>query len=291
MKKRFLACMAIFLSVGVTTPVMASMIDVKPMELSTTTIVTAAYVEQQVLLQQQQEQAALIAEQEHQQVLLEQERQANAIQYVAIGNSLTCNDVCDYWWSTCGMAASEPSKDYVHLVQNWVSNQTGRNVTVETVSVKPWEMPDDGNRSVHLGDFDAYLNADTDIVTIQCGENITDYKGSLEQDMSDLFAHVRILAPNAEIIVLPNLLWDFADVEQAKDIAVASDQLIMADVGDYKQNYDVLYKSSIGTLVLGDDGNTHDIWYDCVAAHPNDAGMQKIADGICNVINLNDFEK
>lgn len=36
--------------------------------------------------------------------------------YLAIGNSITLHEVCDYWWNECGMASTSKNNDYFHRV-------------------------------------------------------------------------------------------------------------------------------------------------------------------------------
>ena len=246
----------------------AVMNEVKIMEASNTEIVTPAYIQEQEEIKEQEE------------------SELNTIHYIAMGNSVTCNEPCDFWWGTWGMASSSPEKDYVHLVTEYIKNQTGKEVETKTVSIKNWEIPSDGNRNAVLSSYDQYLDEDTDVITLQCGENITTFVETTPTDFNDLILHIKEKAPNAQLIVLPNLLWDFQDVENAKENACNVNNVPIADMGDYFTNYDALYKSSVGTPVLGTDGQVHAIWYDIVGAHPNDAGMERIAQGIISNIDV-----
>lgn len=200
-------------------------------------------------------------------------------EYAAIGNSVTCNEPCDYWWGHYGMAASAPEKDYVHQVKDYIIQTTNVNVDVKTGSIKEWETAE-GSRDAMFSTFDGILNTDTDLVTVQAGENITNHKDSLYNDYCNLIIHIHEKAPNAQIIVLGNVLWDFTDVDAAKACACADTGTLYIDLAEFKTNYDAMYRSYVGAPVVGDDGNIYEIWYDCVAAHPNDAGMTYIAEKI-----------
>ena len=45
--------------------------------------------------------------------------------YLAIGNSITCHGITDFWWNEAGMAATTKEKDFVHLVAAGVKNIGG----------------------------------------------------------------------------------------------------------------------------------------------------------------------
>lgn len=206
---------------------------------------------------------------------LETSETYDTFEYVALGNSVTCNVPCDYWWGTYGMAASSPDKDYVHQVKDYITSTANVDVDVKTGSVKDWELSADRNACFQT--FDGVLNEETDLVTIQAGENITENKEHLYEDFCNFLLHVSEKAPNAQIIVLGNILWDFDDVNDAKARACIDNGIIYIDMGEFKSSYDAMYKSYVGAPVTDDNGNAHEIWYDCVAAHPNDAGMSYIS--------------
>lgn len=200
---------------------------------------------------------------------------AETFNYVAIGNSVTCNELSDFWWNTGGMAASSPSKDYVHLITEWIKSQSGKSVSMQTADAKRWETASD--RNSQLSYYDAYVGSSTNLITIQIGENITENKQSLAQDFLVLFQHLKEKAPNAQILVIGELLWPSADIEAAKQSACNQLGITFIDASEFLNGYESTYRASMNSLVLGDDGGQHAINYDIVAAHPNDAGMACIA--------------
>ncbi len=52
----------------------------------------------------------------------------------------------------------------------------------------------------------------------------------------------------------------------------------------FLNDYDTFYKSSLGTEIIGADGNLHVIEDEEVAAHPNDEGMECIARQVLSYI-------
>lgn len=126
--------------------------------------------------------------------------------YVALGNSITCNEIEEgLWWGNWGMAASSEEKDYVHLVSNWLGGQSVRPVTTTVLDLKKWEVAQ--KRDDILADYETYFNEHTDLITIQTGENITDYRDTLTMDYLNLVDFVKKKAPNALILMLGETLW------------------------------------------------------------------------------------
>lgn len=207
--------------------------------------------------------------------------------YVALGNSVTCNAYPNpegIWWSDWGMAATSEDKDYVHIVSSWLSGQMSKKVNVVTADLKPWEIAQ--NRNSILFQYDALLNDETDLVTIQTGENITDNKSNLKGDYNALFSYIRSKAPKAQILVIGELLWPSDDIEDAKRAACEQNGLTFVEVGEFLGGYDNNYRSSMGTMVAGNDGKQYTIQNEIVAAHPNDEGMAKIAQLVIGKITL-----
>ena len=59
--------------------------------------------------------------------------------YVALGNSITCNEIDEnLWWGSWGMAASSEEKDYVHLVAGWLGNQLSKEVNTTDENYYKW---------------------------------------------------------------------------------------------------------------------------------------------------------
>lgn len=206
--------------------------------------------------------------------------------YVALGNSITCNEIEEgLWWGNWGMAASSEEKDYVHLVSNWLGGQSARPVTTTVLDLKKWEVAQ--KRDDILADYETYFNEHTDLVTIQTGENITDYRDTLTMDYLNLVDFVKKKAPNALILMLGETLWPSEDIESAKQAACDYYGVIFVDMKKFLNGYADSYKSALGTEVSGADGGTYTIGNEVVAAHPNDEGMACIAQQVIDHITVN----
>lgn len=206
--------------------------------------------------------------------------------YVAMGNSVTCNEISDLWPGNWGMAASSEDKDYVHIVSAWLGGQSAKPVTTTVLDLKKWEVAQD--RGSLLEDYEKYLNEYTDLITIQTGENITEYKETLESDYSDLLSSIRQKAPNAQILMLGEVLWPSEDIEDAKRLACSVEGVTFIEMTDFLNGYEGLYKSAMGASVATPDGGSFAIGNEVVAAHPNDDGMACIAQQVIDQIIIQD---
>ena len=205
--------------------------------------------------------------------------------YVALGNSITCNEAQDgLWWGSWGMAASSQEKDYVHLVSAWLSGQMEKQVSTTVLDLKKWEVAQ--QRDAVLEDYREYFGAHTDLVTIQTGENITEFRETLGMDYLNLVAYIKELAPDAQILMLGQALWPSEDIEAAKQTACQYYGVSFVDMTAFLEGYEAFYKSPVGTVVSGADGAAHAIENEVVAAHPNDEGMACIAQQIINRISI-----
>ena len=205
--------------------------------------------------------------------------------YVALGNSITCNEIDDsLWWGSWGMAASSEEKDYVHLVAGWLGNQTLKEVNTTVLDLKEWEVAQ--KRESLLSNYAKYFDENTNLVTIQTGENITEYKDTLNQDYSALVKFIKEKAPNAQILMLGEMLWPSEDIEAAKKAACKEHNITFIEMTTFLNGYESSYKSALNAEVAGADGKKHKISNEVVAAHPNDAGMECIYQSVINNISL-----
>ena len=210
-----------------------------------------------------------------------------AFDYLAIGNSVTENPVYGgTWWGDWGMAASSEDRDYVHLVKAGIEeNYPACNLQV--LNFRVWEQPI-YDREDHLEYLDGFLSENTDLVTVQLGENITNMgemdeeerRKALTKDYGNLISFLFEKAPHAKVIVLGSV-WteDFRDSvieEVCRDKGAAFLSLKEIQKDEYR----------IGNeTVTGADGKEHEITDPGVALHPNDRGMAYIADRILEALD------
>lgn len=205
--------------------------------------------------------------------------------YVALGNSVTANEISELWWSNWGMAATTEENDYVHIVSRWLEEQSEKPVTTTVLDIKKWEVAPD--RMAVLDDYDKYFNEHTDLITLQTGENIVEGKETLVVDYPALLQRIKEKAPNAQILVLGEVLWPKEDIESAKHLACDQTGIPFIDVSDFRAVYEGgSFHSALGVEVYGSDGNLHAIDNEVVAAHPDDEGMANIAQHFIDNITI-----
>lgn len=198
--------------------------------------------------------------------------------YLAIGNSITIHGKADYWWDERGMAASEKEKDYVHLIADYLKNQFG-DVCFYATNFFTWEIQS-YDRAETLKEIYPYLNDKLDLVTIQLGENVTEFS-TYENDYITLINYIKGEAPQAQILVIDEF-WEDDYKTTFKKNACEITGVDFVSLEDIKGNDE--YMCGLGTTVYDSDGNTHIVKHKGVAIHPNDAGMKIIAERVISFI-------
>lgn len=196
--------------------------------------------------------------------------------YLAIGNSITIHNTCEYWWGKYGMAASQKENDYYHLIVNELLKD--RKVTSYICGLSVWEeLTHDRNQGLQF--LDSYLDEQLDLITIQLSENMSDIS-TLTTDFIDLINYIKQKCPNTKIILIDDF-WDNEKSNLKKKVAEESD-VGFADLSLIRNKNE--YMSEMGAEVIGDDGNVYIINHEGVAKHPNNLGMKYIAEQVLGLI-------
>lgn len=198
--------------------------------------------------------------------------------YLAIGNSITWHNKCDYWWNECGMAASTADNDYYHRVVQHLSDKKGV-VSSYVMNFATWELQS-YDRAETLSMLDKYLSTSLNLITIQLSENANDLT-SFESDYNEMIAYIKAKAPNAQIIIVDDF-WDAYKSTSKHNIA-NENNVDFADLSGVRG--DDKYKCGLDTIVYGDNGAEHTVTHGGVANHPGDLGMEYIANQIIKLIN------
>lgn len=199
--------------------------------------------------------------------------------YLAIGNSITLHSITDYWWGEWGMAASEESLDYYHLVVSELEKEKGAINTIAYSSIV-WEVQSH-DRTEAYEILDRYLTNGIDLVTVQFGENCYDIS-TFGEDFESLIKHIGEVSSDAQIIVIDDFFGN-ADKHKMKKAVCEKMGIDFVDLSDLYGRDE--YKAGMGTVVTGEDGEKHVIEHSGVAVHPGDKGMRVIADRIIEKIN------
>lgn len=201
----------------------------------------------------------------------------NEFNYLALGNSITWHDKCEYWWNEIGMAASKPENDYFHIVTRYLNENKGK-TNAYAFKYSDWELQS-ADRAGSYSLLKSYLSPDLDLVSIQLSENATELT-TFERDLVELIEHVRTKCPEAQIILIDDF-WSDKKSDIKRRVALNSN-VDFVDLTEIREDTD--YQSELGATVYGDDGQEHIIDHNGVATHPGDKGMQYIADKVIEYI-------
>lgn len=202
----------------------------------------------------------------------------DAYEYLAIGNSITRHGESEYWWNDIGMAASEESKDYFHIVAAFLREQYGE-VRAAAVNFVEWETSDSAERPETYALIDPYLTDSLDLITLQLSENAS-YSRRFARDYEALLRHIQEKCPQATVIAVDDF-WNDKKAA-AKKKAAKKQQVPFADLSAIRG--DSAYQQAVGGTVYGADGTAHVIENKDVARHPNDDGMDYIARQIIDLL-------
>ena len=201
--------------------------------------------------------------------------------FVALGNSVTSHPVCEFWFYECGMAASRPSKDYVHQTVSKIKKNHGKEYAsyfFELVDSPLWELSAAHRKSIKKLLRKA-LQKETQLLVIQYGDNVRN-ASFFEAALTDLVVYIQKMSPDTRIIILGNLeLKDRTGrtVEAIKKKVAKACGVSFVDLSPIagKKKFQIGYKK-----IQDRKGKWHKIVYEAVAIHPNDRGMEWIAERI-----------
>lgn len=205
--------------------------------------------------------------------ILEQEEEYNVL---VIGNSLTIER------DGIGMAASDQYHDYYYLTKERLQEKY-KNLNMNRISAIHWEE----NRIIKSrtdwinDNLKEDLVKDQDLVIFQLGDNCVPTE-TFESSVTELVNHVKKYSPDAKMLLVG--MW-FVNEERLSMMPQIAQNLGMefVDISDLVVDEN---KSYIGAEVTTIDGKKNTISTIEEAFHPNDEGMKKISDRICEKIGL-----
>ena len=200
-----------------------------------------------------------------------------------LGNSITMHEPADgKWWGSWGMAATSKETDYAHVMEKRLEAM-GTDVSLSLLKLSDWEAPDDQPRSSCLQGIAPALAGHPDIVIVQLGENVSD-TATFKEDLANLLSIVHAASPKSRILVMGNVLsdWSSPDVDTIKREVASAPEYEYIDMSDLLGRAEI--QAGIGYMVKGDDGLDHMIGSQDVALHPNDIGMEMIAEKLVDAI-------
>lgn len=202
--------------------------------------------------------------------------------YLAIGNSITVHEICSYWWTENGMAATTAENDYFHRVCNYLESVNGE-LDSKAINFVSWEQ-EGHDRYQTFSLLRGLINSQLDLITVQLGENVVD-ASDFESDFSDLIYYLLKFAPHAKLIVLGNIMSSKSGVDLDLSKQIVCEKFNVGYI-NYKQLNAPEYKCGLGTEVYDSKGDVHIVEHTGVADHPNDEAMKYIANLIINELNF-----
>lgn len=202
------------------------------------------------------------------------------LRVVCLGNSITRHDYMPdvEWYSDWGMAASKEENDYCHVLQQKL-RQYNRESSVIPLNIAYFERNPDCN-------IDSLLNntcENADIIVIRLGENVQEV-AFFKNNIQRLIDKCKCYTPH---ILITGDFWLNWDVEKVLINAAYDNKLKfipLSWIGKIREAY-----PRKGDTIYNVYGKQYVITKDFILTHPNDEGMESIANSIFNAITCIDL--
>jgi len=206
------------------------------------------------------------------------------LKLLVLGNSITMHPKCGRFVGNCGMCASAPEKDFVHLVARGLEKRLGRRVEFLARNIAGFEadfgLAEKGRREAllnakaprwkenHADNLTAELAMKADIVIFAIGENVWRIKGEEDRTlfMKEFTKLIELVKANSNPLVLVRSPFWVAEWPRtwAMERVAKAQNCFYVDAGP-----------------LDDLGSTRAIGFtgiEGVDAHPGDKGMRLMAE-------------
>lgn len=190
-----------------------------------------------------------------------------------VGNSIMSHGPAPElgWFNTNGMAASAPDKDFVYLLTGYLSTLNSQ-TTVKLQSGGGFER-DFGTPAFSPDEFNQVLQEyKPDLIVVRLGENVDDNAVEGSRNFEGQFRQLieRFVSYGQPVrVVTTTSVWNRPKTDAAIRKVIGQKGYPLVDLGS------MVGQSRYFASQFPNPG---------VAAHPNDAGMQQIADSIWAVI-------
>lgn len=208
-----------------------------------------------------------------------------SISILCVGNSILAHGASESigWSGNWGMAASDSSKDYFHLLQDKVSAAGYENVKWSSVGVAPLERAIDKRMDYdYKSEIDSMLapsvtKAVPDVVIFQIGENVNQgpTRESYEHALTKLAEYCVSVNPDVQIIFCKPF-WDGTALCMGAQNAAIHLGFTYADLSQFNTNDN----KAVGLFE-----------HSGVASHPGDKGMANIAGEIYKQLEIILYKK
>lgn len=194
---------------------------------------------------------------------------------LVMGNSLAIYPISAHWWGSWGMAATIRANDYVHKLQTKI-RLVNSDCVITPLSISAWET---NHTTYDKSNYDSYFTDIPDLVVIQAGDNVAD-ETDFDVSYQALIDYIKTKAPLAKIAVTGVFFTDATKDATIKAVA-ATNGIPYTELSSLRIAANT---PDIGDTVYDEEGNPHLIDDALVAEHPNDIGMNLIAEKIYQII-------
>ena len=197
------------------------------------------------------------------------------LQVLCLGNSITKHPIKEdiEWFSDWGMAASNIEYDYCHQLEKMLCKYHP-NSTVTPLNIASWER----NLSCDIDSLIGSYCKNKDIIIIRLGENVQDVT-TFPDAISRL---VKYCQSKAKRVIITGCFWKNDSKERSIIHAARTNDLTYVPLYWIDNLYNV--RPQIGDTLYDINKKPYVITQDFIITHPNDEGMQMIAETIWGVI-------
>lgn len=193
------------------------------------------------------------------------------LRLLVLGNSITLAAQHDEigWPRSCGMAASVPERDFVHLLIGGLNARHAGGVEYRIKNIAAFER---GWKGFDLGQYAPLVDFRPDILVVAIGENMANLKddgAAFEAKLADLIGRFQRANPACKVVVR-GVFWPNPQKDAALKAVARRLGCLWVDLSDFG----------------GQDAYTARGQYSHrgVAAHPGDKGMSVIADRLLKAL-------
>lgn len=200
---------------------------------------------------------------------------SDTLKVVCLGNSITKHPYKPEveWYADWGMAASKEEFDYCHVLQRRLRKYCSY-ASVTPLNIYQFEVNPTCNLDSLLGDCLVKAN----VVVIRLGENVQNIT-LFSENIQRLVDKCLTYTPN---VIITGNFWMNSQKEKILINAAYDNHLRFVPLSWIAELREVYPKK--GDTIYSIEGKPYTLASDFVLMHPNDEGMENIADAIFNAI-------
>ena len=191
---------------------------------------------------------------------------------LVLGNSITIHPLAPQvgWNSHWGMAASKREADFIH--------QLAAQLKVEVIpyNVSAWERE---FQHFPLETLLPVLNRPMDVIILRLGENVQDSE-HFSEALVTFIHYIEQHNPKAKLLI-SGTFWQNDQVNNILQEIAYQKNIPFVSLQHLDQS---MYKAYVGQEIFNEDGSINKISNQGVADHPNDLGMQQIANLLAEAV-------